>query len=233
MDTHARLSLSTRCLTTILAATIAAAVSTAAHASTTRLLALPDLVAESRVIVVGTVKAIDERAGVALGEGEPITRIDIQVERTLHGTLPGRKLSLRLPVGYVADGSIVHASDTPTLHVGDRYVLFLRAPEELSPIVSASGAILRVVDFGARSIVVSESGHAIRASETHGLVQLGRVAASLAARAVESLRALDSDGQTGVEPASKPIALGDVAYASDAEDVMNMISNIAAEAGKP
>lgn len=211
----------------LLSAVLAAAMSLvprAVHASTSRLLALEDLVAESKLILVGTVREIDDRAGVRLEQAEPLTRIQVEVEQVLRGKVAGSQFTMELPVGYLPDGNIVHRSDMLQFTLGDRYVMFLSGADARSPIVSAHNALLRVVSFDKRSIVVGEGGHAILASPAHGLVQLGQVAASLDARYVERLREQDGQAEGGLEPAQHELALRDVAYASDAEEVLRLIS---------
>jgi hypothetical protein len=198
----------------------------AGYASKVRALALEDLVAESGAIVLGSVSAIDEDAG--MKSGVPLTRVTLDVERVLHGRVTTPLVSLLFRVGYLADGSIVRRSDTPQLSTGDRYVLFLSSSYTTSPIVPAQNALLRIVSFPERSIVVDELGHALVASASHGLVRLGPVAASVQSRHVEQLRAQQSETDGGLEVAPHDVVLGDVQYASDVEAVLALIADVIA-----
>jgi hypothetical protein len=198
------------------------------HASKLRQLALDDLVAESGAIVVASVGAVDERAGITLQAGEAMTKVTLKVERVLHGKVADSQVSLLFRTGYLPDGTIVGRSDTPQLTIGDRYVLFLRAHYTSSPLVNARHALLRIVSFGKRSIVVDEDGHALVASTAHGLVHLGQVAASVDDRYVEQTVAQQSESEAGLEPPGGKLAPADVAYASDADDVIALIDDVIA-----
>lgn len=205
------------------------------HAYKRQATTIVDTLAQSAAVIVGTVTAIDERAGLAHPErGEALTRVTLSVDRVLLGSGAGKQVDLVFRGGVLADGSIARLSHVPLLATGDRYILFLRPEYYVSPLVNSRHALLRIVKFAERSVVVDEYGHGIVISSAHGLLHLRRIAASLTARYIEQEQARQSSAEGGqLEHYSEArLALDDVEHATDAEDVIEFIAETIRSTGK-
>lgn len=186
-----------------------------ATASTGKDPSLQDLVQDSDLIVVGAITAVDDTAG-ATAE-EPLTRVDIAVERTLRGNSApsGKTFSIYYRGGLRADGLTSKWTNTPELVVGDRYVMFMRAEYPIHPFVDASANLMRVVRSGDRDVVVDRYGQLIGASASLGLMRGARIAETAQERA--------ADARDGVAQRAEPVAAVAMTPQTDIETVFAFI----------
>jgi len=199
-----------------------------------------DLVNASDLILVGTVTAMDEAAGVPLGD--PMTSITVNVEQVLRGTgtAAGETYSIFVRGGLRSDGLSESWTLVPELVAGDRYVLFLRSSFYVSPFVSAEDSVLRVVRSGDQEVVVDRNGYALRGSEALGLLRGSKVADSLVERRqkLDNLRrAADSRpmvANSALRPGEKSErAAANAEVAANAQTVLSLIRNVSKTRPRP
>lgn len=205
--------------TTALAALVACALAafpSIATASSSEDRSLQETVRDADLIIVGTVTAIDSEAGVK--DDDPMTRIDVLVERTLRGETAkrGETFSLYHRGGMHSDGSTTVWTNVDPLAVGDTYVMFLGARFTVTPFM---GTLWRVVNAGAKKVIVDRGGRPLGYSETHGLLRGSKLTDSL----VERVREKAEGALVSNHDMSARVAVEDVgemeAHAADAEVV--------------
>ena len=199
----------------------APAVATAAEHATT----LADTIAQSSAVVVASVSELDDRAGLkGTATDKARTKVTLHVEQVLHGANVASELELWFPVGVLPDGTIAGSTAVPRLTKGDRYIMFLRQAAGSLQIVKARDALLRIVSFPEKDVVVDQVGHGILASRQHGFLRLRKIAESLLGRFV----ARASETQPGLEYTSQAkLSIEDVQLATELPEVLAFIDDVA------
>jgi hypothetical protein len=200
--------------------------SSAAAASSYEDRSLQDTVRASDLIIVGEITEIDETEGMKSGGTEALTRVSVQIDRVLRGDRkPGEAFEIIHRGGLRSDGMGVRWSARPTLNVGDRYLLCLRAAFRVMPFVDGSMALLRVATIDGADVAVDPAGRAVIASATLGLMLGAKVAAG-----VDERRAKRAAGEVMLRAET---AQAKVPTNATADRVFDLFSQLARDAGPP
>lgn len=137
---------------------------------------LEQLVAESAVIVVGTVTGIAYEADPR--EGVPFTKVRLQRLDAIKGARHVESgLTLWFQGGLADDGAMERIVGMPQLRLGETYVLLLRGGEwTINPIAGWSQGAFRVVPGpgrGSQMVLTLDDSVVMRVSD--GVLDLGRV----------------------------------------------------------
>ena len=98
-----------------------------AAATSYQMMSDPSLADQSRVIA--QVRIVQASPAV-LGEGEPATDYQVDVERVVKGSLPGSTVVVRVPGGVRPDGFGLKIWGAPEFQSGEQALLFLSPAKE-------------------------------------------------------------------------------------------------------
>lgn len=141
---------------------------------------LDGLVATSAMIVEGEVETVD----IAAGQSEPRTRITLRIDRLFAGASPGSRIEFDLPMGMMADGTLLDIAEAPRFAAGERYLVFYKRGQwNITPVAGWSQGYYRAVRLpgsdgqaDGQNVFVSANGHCVVAVEANGFTLGPRVA---------------------------------------------------------
>ncbi|WP_299609782.1 hypothetical protein [uncultured Tateyamaria sp.] len=165
-----------------------------------------DRLAMSSVALTGRVVAQSYTFDEAPGEGpREVTRLEDVTVLAGAGAVVGGPVEVRLQRGLFPDGRFLDVSEMPVLSVGERYLLLLPNHGWRIEAVSMDD-VLRIVSFGAREVLVDQSGFAV--TDVDG----GRSTDAVATQE----QTFFAPTLTGVEPPADAMEVADFVAAIDA-----------------
>ncbi|MCA9537620.1 MAG: hypothetical protein KC620_01955 [Myxococcales bacterium] len=133
---------------------------------------LPGLIDRAAFVFEGEVAAVD----IGAGDKEPRTRVTVRVERVLAGDAPPSMLEFMLPMGLMADGTLLDIAEAPRFAAGERYLVFYKRGDwNISPVVNWDQGYYRLVQVGAQTYFTSSGGHCVTGVSTDGFSLGGQI----------------------------------------------------------
>ena len=133
---------------------------------------LNGLLERTAFIFTGKVQAVD----FAAGEQSPRTRITFRVQDIVAGHSVPPIFDVELPMGLMADGTVLDIAEAPRFVVGQSYlVLYKRGTWNITPVVGFHQGHYRRVDGEHGAVYVSEGGRCVTGLDRQGFVLGPRV----------------------------------------------------------
>jgi hypothetical protein len=196
-----------------------------AAATTLQKQSLRQLLVHADLVFTAEVIEIDVEAD---ADGVPWTLYRFGSLQTVVGEHPGDTFALRC-MGGAIDGVATVVHGTPQYDVGDQVLAFYQGADEVCQITGWTQGSFRVVDEGARRIVVSEQGHAVVGLSSDDFVLGGRLPHWESK--VADAHVVDMDHGT-IKPAATPAASAAGATAADLRTVTAELRAMAASLRK-
>lgn len=173
-----------------------------AFATSVPRMSFDELVDKTALIFIGTVlesdpSQFDEK------RNEPVTKVTFLIDETLKGTYSDSQLTLFIPGGVYADGSILEYENSPVYVEGNTYLVFVRdGPWYVTPITNWLHSTFREEEVADRRVWVNQFGQAVTAVDDSGFSVGPRV--SLPERALLRNAQFDKAG-SGVDPSEAAV----------------------------
>lgn len=163
----------TRVPAMLLASLAVGAVASSAQAARVLPTDLDGLVERSAMVFEGRVQSVD----IAAGDAEPRTRVTVQLDTVFAGDAPGSTLTFELPMGVMADGTILDIAEAPRFMPGTSYLVFFkRGSWRITPVAGWDQGYFRLVDSTRGPVFASASGHCVTGVGAAGFALGPRVA---------------------------------------------------------
>jgi hypothetical protein len=108
-------------------------------------MSINQLFSSSGAVYIGTVRAVETPCP---DRKPPCTRVAFTDVELIAGALPEREFTFALPEGLLEDGTIFKIAGAPTFHVGQRYLVFVRAGDWFNtPVTNWFHSIFREVQL--------------------------------------------------------------------------------------